>query len=54
MRIAFVGASKLTIMTARYLLEHKHEVIIVESDKNVIDKLSSELDYGRLHNQIIF
>ncbi len=49
MRIAFVGASKLTLMTARYLLEHKHEVIIVESDKNVIDELSSELDCGFLH-----
>jgi trk system potassium uptake protein TrkA len=49
MRIAFVGSSKLTIMTARYLLEHKHEVIIVESDKNVIDELSNELDCGFLH-----
>jgi len=49
MRIAFVGASKITIMTARYLLEHKHEVIIVESDKNLIDNLSSELDCGFLH-----
>jgi trk system potassium uptake protein TrkA len=36
-------------MTARYLLEHKHEVIIVESDKNVIDELSSQLDCGFLH-----
>ncbi len=49
MRIAFVGASKLTIMTARYLLEHKHEVIIVESDKNVMEELSNELDCGFLH-----
>jgi trk system potassium uptake protein TrkA len=49
MRIAFVGASKITIMTARYILEHKHEVIIVENDKNLIDQLSSELDCGFLH-----
>jgi len=49
MRIVFVGASKLTVMTARYLLEHKHEVIIIESDKDMIDELSSELDCGFLH-----
>ncbi|MFZ5907073.1 MAG: potassium channel family protein [Nitrospirota bacterium] len=49
MRIVFIGAGKLTVMTARSLLEQKHEVIIIESNKELIDELSGELDCGFLY-----
>jgi trk system potassium uptake protein TrkA len=49
MRAVFIGASALTVMTARYLLARGHEVVIIERDKEVIDALSTELDCGFLH-----
>jgi trk system potassium uptake protein TrkA len=49
MRVAFVGAGNLSVMTARNLLEHGHEVVIIEQDKARIDELSSTLDCGYLH-----
>lgn len=49
MRVAFVGASKLAVMTARILLKRGHEVVIIEKDKARIDELSEELDCGFLH-----
>ena len=49
MRIVFVGASKRTVLTVRNLLERKHEVIIVEIEKQKIDELSQELDCGFIH-----
>lgn len=49
MRIVFVGASTVAYMTARILIERKHEVVIIESNKDRIDELSSELDCGFLH-----
>ena len=49
MRAVFVGASALTIMTARLLLGRGHEVIIVETDKERIAELSEELDCGFVH-----
>jgi trk system potassium uptake protein len=45
-REAFVGASTLTVSTARNLLERGHEVVIVERDPIVIRELSEELDCG--------
>jgi len=36
-------------MTARQLLEHRHEVVIIEQDKKRIDELSVELDAGYIH-----
>jgi trk system potassium uptake protein TrkA len=49
MRIVFVGASQLTVMTAKLLLDRKHEVIIIETDKDLIETLAEELDCGFIH-----
>ncbi len=46
MRVVFVGASTLTVVTARLAIEKGHEVVIVELDQERIDALSGELDCG--------
>lgn len=46
MRVVFLGASDLTIVTARLAIERGHEVVIVELDQQKIDVLSEELDCG--------
>jgi trk system potassium uptake protein TrkA len=49
MRAVFIGASALSVMTARFLLARGHEVVIIEKEKEVIDALTAELDCGFLH-----
>ena len=49
MRIVFVGAGDLTVETATLLIDRKHEVVIIESDKDKIDNLSESLDCSFLH-----
>lgn len=49
MRVVFVGASKLAVMTARMLLKRGHEVVIIEKLKSKIDELSDKLDCGFLN-----
>ena len=49
MRAVFIGASSLTIMTARLLLKHSHEAVIIDLDKDVATSLPDELDCGILH-----
>ncbi len=49
MRIVFIGASSLAVMTAHQLLRHHHEVIIIESNKDKITALSEGLDCGFIH-----
>ncbi len=49
MRAVFIGASPLAIETTRYLLQRKHEVVIIEREMEVIDNLTPELDCGYLH-----
>lgn len=49
MRAVFVGGGLLSISTARALLQSRHEVVVVERDKQVIDLLSEELDCGFIH-----
>jgi trk system potassium uptake protein TrkA len=49
MRAVFIGASALTLMTARALLKRRHEVVIVERDKQLIESLIQELDCGYLY-----
>ncbi len=46
MRAVFIGAGDLTCMTARQLLENRHEVVIIERDKNRIEELSADMDAG--------
>lgn len=49
MRVVFIGAGALTVMTARQLMKGGHEVVIVESDRERIETLAEELDCGFLH-----
>ena len=49
MRIVFVGAGDLSVETAALLIERKHEVVIIESEKEKIDALSDHLDCSFLH-----
>ncbi len=49
MRIVFVGAGTLTLMTVRLLLKRGHEVIIIDRDKELLEELGEELDCGYLH-----
>jgi len=48
MRIVIVGAGSLARMTARLLLESRHEVVIIERDRARIDEVAEELDCGYL------
>lgn len=49
MRIAFVGAGEVSVMTAKALIQQQHEVIIIESNREKIDQLTDELDCSFLH-----
>lgn len=49
MRAVFVGASALTVMTARHLVKRGHEVVVIERDRERIESLAEELDCGFLH-----
>ena len=49
MRAVFIGASRLTVMTTRLLLDRGHEVVIIERTRETIDELSGQLDCGFLH-----
>lgn len=49
MRIVFIGASRLTLHTARLLLEDHHDVVIIERDAECIKTVSAELACGVLH-----
>jgi trk system potassium uptake protein TrkA len=44
MRIAFLGAGKVSMATARRLLELGHEVVVIERNRQKIDSLSEGLD----------
>lgn len=46
MRIVFVGAGSLAVMTASMLVKQGHEVVMVERDKQRIDELAGHLDCG--------
>lgn len=48
MRAVFIGASALTIMTAKILLKRAHEIIIVELNKEKLETLANEMDCGFL------
>ncbi len=49
MRVVFLGAGEIVLRTARVLAERAVEVVIVESDKEVIEQKSEQLDCGWLH-----
>lgn len=49
MKVVFIGASSLAVGTAELLLRIGHEVIIIESDKGVIDELMEKIDCVFIH-----
>jgi trk system potassium uptake protein TrkA len=49
MRVVFVGAGNLALMTARLLLKRGHEVVIIEADKALVQELPEQLDCGIIH-----
>jgi len=49
MRVIFVGANAVAVMTAKLLIERGAEVVIIESDRSVIDGLSDTMDCSFLH-----
>jgi len=49
MRLAFIGATALTVKTAHALIEEGHEVIIIERNEDRIKELGEQLDCAFLH-----
>jgi len=49
MRIVFSGAGPMAVITSQSLTKQEHEVIIIEVDKDKIDRLSDELDCSFVH-----
>lgn len=49
MRVVFVGGSGLAIRVADRLLEQKHEVIIIEQDREKIERLKEKMACSFLH-----
>jgi len=46
MRVTFVGASTLAVMTAKALRKRDHEVVLIDRDPDKIETLSDVLDCG--------
>lgn len=46
MRVTFVGASPVAVLAARVLGERGHEVVLIDSDPEEIERLSESLDCG--------
>lgn len=44
MRVVIIGASRLAMASARTFLGEGHEVVIIEKDQAVIDRLDEEYD----------
>jgi len=51
MRIVLVGASALTVATARVLLDRKHDVVIIDKEQARLDELEEELDCGLMRGE---
>lgn len=49
MKVVFLGASTIAVITANLLLKRGHEVVIIEREKEKIQELSDQLDCGFLH-----
>jgi trk system potassium uptake protein TrkA len=46
MRVAILGTGSLALATARLLIEHGHEVVVVEKSQDRVEQISEELDCG--------
>lgn len=49
MRIVFVGGSSVAVAAARILVERRHEVVLIDGDREKLAKLGESLDVGLLH-----
>jgi trk system potassium uptake protein TrkA len=49
MRIVITGAGEISVRTAELLIKRKWEVVIIESDLELIEVLEDKLDCGFLH-----
>ena len=49
MRVIIVGATAIGVATAQTLVTRKHDVVIVEEDKERIEALKDDLDCGYIH-----
>lgn len=49
MRIVFIGAGEISVLTAQILIKRGHDVILIEKERKRIDELSDELDCSFLH-----
>jgi trk/ktr system potassium uptake protein len=49
MRIVIAGATAVGVATARLLIEHGHDVVIVDPDRAHIDELHNDLDCAYVH-----
>jgi len=49
MRAVFIGASSLSAVTAKFLHQRGHEVVIIERDEDRIRALREDIDCGFLH-----
>jgi trk system potassium uptake protein TrkA len=49
MRVVFLGAGEVSQRTARILVGRRVEVVIIESNRDVIDQASEQIDCGWLH-----
>lgn len=49
MRIVFIGTTKISISTAKTLIDEGHEVVFVEKEREEIDRFSEEMDCGFIH-----
>jgi len=49
MRIAFIGATEVSVATAHLLVERGHEIVIIDTDRDRIDELSGSIDCSFLH-----
>jgi trk system potassium uptake protein TrkA len=48
-RLAFLGATALSVMTAEHLIEDGHQIVIIERDADRIAELAEKLDCAFLH-----
>jgi trk system potassium uptake protein TrkA len=49
MRIVFIGAGSLTLKTATLLIKRGHEVVIIERNKEIIDRITNSMDCGLIY-----
>jgi trk system potassium uptake protein TrkA len=49
MRIIFSGASPTTVVAARNLIRQGHDIVIIEIEKEKIDRISEDMDCSFLH-----